>query len=194
MAVDKAAGAIPALKAVAKKPWIQQGTLDLISSRQVAREARNITQEKLLNKAVHRAARADRAIWLDMTCNEGGWWAMRKLKQHRRGNHGRLHNEKEDLVASESRADTMARYLETVQWCVRPATVVNAPPLRPTIQARSNGHFTLLEVRRAVQKFGWNKAPGPDGTLEALLCSEESLCLATVFLSKCWGRRQVPPE
>ena len=66
------------------------------------------------------------------------------------------------LVESNKRADTMADFLEQVQWKVRPADITLTEPLGPTLLV-NDGEFSTKEVGRVVQKLKWDKAGGPDG-------------------------------
>ena len=56
----------------------------------------------------------------------GSWSEIRKLRKGTTPKQGRLKNDAGDLVESDGRADTLAKYLESVQWAVRP--LAEAPP------------------------------------------------------------------
>ena len=188
---------VPEKTAKAKKPWIRPLTLHLVQQRQDAREHGNIALEKSLNKSVHKSARADRAAWLDNLVKDGTWEGVRKLRRPRKANQGRLRDEAGNLVSSESRAETMAAYLERVQWCVRPATVT-AEPLMGEVLPVKLEQFDPEEVRSVIQKLRSEKACGPDGVpaeyLKALLGSQSALQEMTSFLSGCWQRCEVPSD
>ena len=53
------------------------------------------------------------------------------------------------------------KYLEKIQWCVRPAQLIDSPPLGDNLQVELND-FTTEEVRRVVRKLKLGKAPGHD--------------------------------
>ena len=65
------------------------------------------------------------------------------------------------VVSSEERADTLAEYLESIQWAVRPATVTDEPPIFDDLPVR-RGPVTMLELKEAVHAFKLGKATGPD--------------------------------
>ena len=129
--------AVPPKQLVAKKPWIRTGTLTLLGQRQHALIQGNYELEKALHKAARKSAKDDRAAWLDTAVEDGTWGGIRKLKHKRRANQGRLRDEDGELVSSEARADTMAAFLEKVQWRVRVASAVDQPPLRLAPRSQS---------------------------------------------------------
>ena len=189
--------AVPFKQHAAKKPWIRHGTQELISQRQAARAQGNHALEKSLNKATKKSAKTDRGVWLDALVEDGSWTGIRKLKQPRRVCQGRLRDLNGELVSSESRADTMAAYLETVQWRVRPAMAVDAPVLGPALPV-SLDSFSVEEVTKVIRKLRNEKAPGPDGIpaeyLKSLLSSSFLLQHVTDFLSMCWLNKEVSSE
>ena len=83
---------------------------------------------------------------------------MRKGRKHAQG---KLKNAAGELVSSECRAATFASYLETIQWAVRPATLVDATPIFDTLQVNVN-EITMQELHRAIRLFKCGKATGPD--------------------------------
>ena len=70
---------------------------------------------------------------------------MRKVRAPRQSS---LWNAEGKMTSSEEKADTMAEYLESVQWRVRPAGCVVGFSLGPTL-AVNRESFTTDEVREA---------------------------------------------
>jgi len=108
---------------------------------------------------------------------------------------GRLYDVNGNAICSEDRADTFAEYLETVQWAVRPATVVDDAPLFSELPVRTSP-ITFSELLDAVKAFKPGKATGPDThpveywrvVLESGTCSEGSswlLLLCNTALDGC---------
>ena len=76
-------------------------------------------------------------------------------------NQGRSKNVQGDF-SSEGHAQTFADYLESVQWRVRPATVIDEPVYTDELHV-ALGPITLGEVKTAVTALRVSKAAGPDG-------------------------------
>ena len=55
----------------------------------------------------------------------------------------------------------MAKHLETVQWRVRPAGLVDGPPLGPELPVNLEP-ISEREVTLAFAKLKWGRAAGPD--------------------------------
>ena len=62
------------------------------------------------------------------------------------------------LVCSDNRAETLAAYLETVQWRVRPASVVDSPPLGNELPVPL-GNFSADEIMKVLRKLRRGKSP-----------------------------------
>ena len=114
-----------------------------------------------LNKEVRRSARSDRKAWLTDLAANGDWQSLKKLKQGKRVAQGRLADANGDIVESSERAERFAEYLETVQWAVRPARLVDRPNLYPELEVHQ-GPVLLPELVRAVMALRDGKASGPD--------------------------------
>ena len=112
-----------------RRPWISQGTLDLIDQRRIAHVSGNFVLEASLHKNIKKAARADRRKWLEDLAGSNSWASLRKLRRGTKHLQGRLCNQDGIPVSSEERAETFAQYLESIQWAVRPASVVEQPAL-----------------------------------------------------------------
>ena len=65
---------------------------------------------------------------------------------------GRRRDQSGELVSSECRARAVSDYLEKVQLCVRPATVLDAEPLGPELPVRLD-RVTEEEVQQVVRKL-----------------------------------------
>jgi hypothetical protein len=77
--------AIPEMRAVPRRPWIRQPTLDLVNERRLARAACDYAEEARLHKAVRKEASRDRAAWLTELAGQGTWAATRRLRGQRKG-------------------------------------------------------------------------------------------------------------
>eukprot|EP00959_Pyramimonas_sp_CCMP1952_P318659 6667866-Pyramimonas_sp.AAC.1 len=112
----------------AKRPWIRTATLDLIELRNNARVLGQFALEASLNKQIKSAAKNDRAAWLEADLADGGWPAIKRLRKgSARQQQGRIRNSAGDLVDSSERADTLATYLQNVQWQRSPGAGVGVP-------------------------------------------------------------------
>jgi len=122
---------------------------------------------------------------------------VRKLKQPKKVQQGRLRSEEGEVVASECRAETMASYLEKVQWCVRLAQAVDSPALGEELPVRLDS-FSTEEVRRGIWKLRSQRAAGHDEIapeyLKALLSNSEALSIMVEFLNKCWLQQEIPED
>ena len=87
---------------------------------------------------------------------------MRKLRQKKQHNQGRLKDSAGNLVASDERAQTFAEYLQNIQWAVRPALLIDGAPLFSELTVQS-GRVSLQELRLAIEALRETKASGPDG-------------------------------
>ena len=161
-AFGKASESIPDVVELPHRPWISNGTVKLIEQRTAAPAAGQYCLEKTIHKAVRRAAKRDKGIWLDDTIADGSWQSVRKLLKPTAAKQGRLRNLQGELVSSEERANTLAEYLETVQWRVRPATVIEAPLLGTTLPVPLD-KFSTEEVRRVLRKLQSGRSKGPEG-------------------------------
>ena len=143
----------------ANKPWIREETLDLIRQRLQARAVGDWELEKHLNKHIKKSAKKDRSIWLEELAGTGDWQALRRLKQGRKAVQTRLCDETGNTVSTEQRADVFAQHLETIQWRVRPVTLLPGvePPLHTELEVEL-GPFCHVELRKAIRKLKNGKA------------------------------------
>ena len=72
-----------------------------------------------------------------------------------------LRDQKGDLVDSDMWAETMAKHLENVQWCVWPAGLVDGAPLGPELPVQL-GELSRVEVELVIKKLRRKRAVGPD--------------------------------
>ena len=196
-ALQVAEDSIPRVAATSRRPWIRQGTLDLIDRRSTARVHANHHEEQRLHKQIRRAARDDRNAWLCELAGQGTWAATKQLRTSKAKKEGRLADENGQLVESTCRADTLAKYLETVQWAVRPATLVDKPSLFPPLPVRDD-KFSMKELREGACALRDGKASGPDGQpveyWKAILRSGDSEAAAWLLelCNSCWLQGIVP--
>jgi hypothetical protein len=105
---------------------------------------------------------ADRSDWLNDLVSTGGWDAIRRLRKGFVKHQGRLRNTSGNLVSSEERSDTLGKYLQDVQWAVRPTSLL---PPKPTLFERlpvNLDDITHDEVMHAGAKLRRKRAAGPD--------------------------------
>ena len=176
------------------KPWIRHGTLTLIWQRGNARLS-NDYEERRLHKEVRRSVRMDRTVWVEACLADGSWDALRKLRRPPSRKQGRLRDASGELVSSEFWADTMATYLEEVQWRVRPTGLVDGPMRGPTLPVRLQ-QFSDEEVEHAINTLRRNKASGPDDIpaeyWQTLAEGERGLQRQTDLCNACWREQCVP--
>ena len=69
-----------------------------------------------LNRAVKASAKKDRRPWLEEALRGGAWRDVRNVSRPAKHKQGRLRDLAGKLVDSSERAETLAEYLEQVQW------------------------------------------------------------------------------
>ena len=189
---------LPKMPLRRRKPWMSQRTLDIINQRHEARRAGNRAEELRLHLEVKKGAKIDKRRWLLGLAGSGEWQKLRQLRQGTSHSQGRLAGADGELVESNQRADTFAKYLESVQWAVRPATLTELPPIFPELGIPSDP-ITLKELRKAVRAMAEGKAAGPDAQpveyWKALLASEGTAALRLLdFCNAVWAGREVPND
>ena len=187
---------IPKKQTVARKSWISSASLKLIDHRNWARRQGNYDEEKALQKLIKKSIRNDKSQWLDETVQQGTWNDAKLLRKPRKIQQGRLRNLEGDLVSSESRAETLAEYLEKVQWAKRPNIAVDSPPPLWELLQADCSPIRTKEVEYAVKKLKNGKACGADGIfaehLKALASMVYGLQQITDLCNLCWEGEQVP--
>ena len=101
-------------------------------------------------------------------------------------------------VSSDQRAETLAVYLESVQWAVRPCTAHDRLDHIGDDLPVSIAHISKIELCAAIHKLKKNRAAGPD-TLpaelwKALLQSPEAVDSLVVFCNRVWEQKEVPEQ
>ena len=194
---DAAESCLPRRAKVAKRPWISTNTLELLEKRDVARTRGDTTGERSLSKQIKHSVADDREIWLNQLLQSGDWGEIRKLRQKKSQNYGRLCNSKGDIVDSDMHAETLATYFESVQWAVRPLSGADVnTPIGPPLPV-DEGRFTLAEVVEAASRLKRKKAPGADCMpaefWRAICCTNSPACRWAVALcNKIWECWEVP--
>ena len=110
---------LPASKVTARRPWISAKTLELTQLQAEARIGGNIAEKARLHKSIRNTAKLDRRHWLDGVVSSKSWRDLRTLRKGSQSNQGHLKDASGTLISSESRAQTLAEYLQDVQWAVR---------------------------------------------------------------------------
>ena len=141
---------LPVQPLAPNRPWIQTGTLVLISLRQQARSVSDWTTEKHLTRQIKKSALKDRSRWPDDVVAGGSWDPLKAFRKPMRVDSRKLQNAKGFLVESSELADTFATHLECVQWCER--TLTDMPPSHTPTQDLPicNGPITAAEVSNAI--------------------------------------------
>jgi hypothetical protein len=187
---------VPSLTATAKRPWISQRTLNLTDARNERRRFGNPEEVTRINKAIKVSAKADRRRWLDETVEKGGWQAVRGIRKGFAPKPGRLRDMSGNLVDSSARADTMADYLEKIQWCVCFADVVPRTSVAKKELAISVAPMSLSEIRKVVKRLRTSKAAGGDDVppelWQALWHHDGALEILRELCDECWSRKEIP--
>jgi len=192
---------VPNMPFQRKTPWITESTLELIRQRRAARCTANWELERSLRREVKKAARRDRAQWMEQLASKGDWNSLKKLR--RKGpssQQTRLQNLEGHVVSTEARATTLADHLETIQWRVRPVTLI--PDAKPDIHgplAVDEGEFTNKELRVAIQRLSSGKSVRkndvPIEIFKAMALGEGSFLKDFLDLcNECWHSCSVPGE
>ena len=195
---EKVAGeCLPKVSRRARKPWISNITLQLISDRDVARAQHNHALEKHLTKSIKFAVKTDRTQWLNNMLAKGDWKEIRKLRKGFCPKQGRL-KDGQDVVESNLRADVLAKHFETVQWCNRFTTGASCDRLGPPLPV-SQDDITVEEVISAAKTLKNRKATGKDNMPAEFwktICVQDSLCCqwAVCLCNKVWCSGHVPDD
>ena len=102
-------------KARPKHPWISDATLSFIEKRNRERARGDWRQEKQLTRIIKNSVKKDREQWLQSLAGSGRWADIRRIRKPDQAAQGRLKDLQGNLVYSDSRAETMAEYLERIQ-------------------------------------------------------------------------------
>ena len=150
---------IPKAQECRNKPWISDETLRLSKEKRAARLQGNWPLELRLWKQIRGASRRDKANWLQKLANDGDWKSLRKLRGGQRAQQTRLKNRLGDTVFTDERAESFVAHLESVQWRVRPATLVpgRESPINDLFPVRL-GAFSRSEFVKAIQNLKSGKS------------------------------------
>ena len=131
----------------------------------------------------------------------GDWDSIKAYRKGFKPSPGRLQDNTGQLVESSQRADTLATYFETVQWCG------NWEPLQPgDIPSHIFGHnlnisvgeFTNGELKAAIDKTKRNKSSGSDDVPAEIwkALSENPLALDELLriCNLAWVSKQIPKD
>ena len=134
---------------------------------------------------------------MDDTLADGSWNAVRKLNKPPGKKQGRLRNLQGELVDASSRAETLAEYLESVQWTERFADLTsgNARNFDEELPVNLDA-FTADELKTAVEGFKRNKATGGDQIpMEfwmALISDQHATERLLQVCNECWASKSIP--
>lgn len=143
------------------KPWISEDTLSLVALRLQARAENDWRVEQQLRTEVKRPARKYRATWLENLAGIGTWAAMKLLSKGRRMQQRRLVNDAGGVAGSEARAQSFAAHFQTLQWSVRPSTLIPGESLAICRELEGSEQlFAHIEVRKAIHKISSGKSVG----------------------------------
>lgn len=189
---------LPEIKSKPKRPWISDSTLQLIDQRSEARRTKNQEWEKRLTKEIKFSVKMDRNRWLIDLASTGNWDDLRKLKNSKRFQKGRMQNEDGQIVDSDLRAQSLAEYFEKFQWHVRPTQYVpNRTPIFCDLHVYC-GDITADEILKAIKKFKKGKSPGDDKIPVEFwkYACEDSIILTWLveFCSIVWHSKQIPQQ
>jgi len=191
---------IPTVKACKRKPWISQDTLELICQRNDARKAVDRENEQILRKMIQKSARKDRAAWLNNLAGKGDWQSLKKLRKSKQVSQTRLLDAQGQVVSTEFRAETLAEYLEKVQWCVRPIALQPdpPPPFNENVQV-SEELFSHKELRKSIFSLKSGKSVREnDAPIECFKAAAQSggpvLQNFLDLCNTCWAHGEVPMD
>ena len=150
----------------------------------------------MLTKDLKRQVKVDKTVWLKELASSGTWEDIRKLRRPRKPAQGRLTNSSGVLVNSDERADTLATYLQDVQWAVRHCNLIESrPPLWDNLQVEC-GPIIPDEIRQVVKRLKNKKASGPDQILpehlKALVSTSDGLNILVGICNICWSSQDTP--
>ena len=181
------------------RPWISSRTLEMIELRNRSRTDHSPQLEHILKRQVRQAAKVDRGIWLSNMLDKGEWCQVRKLRKSRAHQQGRLRDLSGVLIDNDTRSETMAVYLEKVQWAVHFADAV--PESRQLFSAPLDIQDTACspaEIRLVITHLQRGKASGDDNMAaefwQALLSNEGALDALTALCNACLAQKTVPQD
>ena len=150
-----------------------------------------------MNKRIKQSVKVDRSAWLDDLLQHGRWDQVRRLRKGTVHKQGRIRDASGELVSSEARAETIAEYLEKVQWAVRPTTAAtSSASLGPELPVNM-GQITEAEIVKAAGKLRWGKASGtddlpPEFWKAVVVTGTPASRWGTDLCQRCWDDGCVP--
>ena len=188
---------LPDRKRLPNRPWISEMTMRLIDKRADARGRNDPEEERRLHKEIRLWAKRDRTVWMEKMLADGSWHQLKKIRKPKVPKRSKLRDPSGELVESMQWADTMANYLEDIQWRIRPCGVIEGPSFGQPLPV-NDGDILQDEVRTTIKKLRRRKATGPDDLpaelLQALLDNDECLKWLVSLYNECWRARRVPSE
>ena len=165
---------VPKLQFSPKKPWITQGTLDLISEMHSNTDM-TFQEVKQFRKRLKKSARKDKKQFIATALRDDfhgssidRWKQVRQLRSSFRPQSTNLISKDKKLVSKEERPQAFAEYLSDIVWKApqrqSPISNVDTP-----VKEEANRQFTMEELNLVLRKLGTRKAPGPDKFLAELL-------------------------
>ena len=128
---------LPPVPTKVSKPWMSGQSYTIIANTLRASQDQNYDEVKMLTKDLKRQVKVDKTVWLKELASSGTWEDIRKLRRPRKPAQGRLTKSSGVLVNSDERADTLATYLQDVQWAVRHCNLIGSrPPLWDNLQVQ----------------------------------------------------------
>lgn len=126
----------------------------------------------------------------------GSWDVVRKLRKPPKACQVRLTNAIGVLVNSNERADTLALYMQDVQWSVRPCNLIEGrSPLWGELSVEC-GVIISDEIKKVVTKLKYKKACGPDVILpehlKTLASTANGLNMLVDVCNICWFSHSTP--
>ena len=118
--------------------------------------------EKSLHQAIRRAAKVDKALWLNDAVKGGSWKGAHKFSKPRRATQGRLRDVQGQSVRNECRADRMAEYLQTMQWGARHVQAIDVDMFGPALLVREEV-FIIGELIKVIRKLKNGRAASING-------------------------------
>ena len=194
-------GLIPHLPLAAKKPWISEETLYLISAYQ-SKQYIDMEELKRDRKTIKKSARKDKKAFISRHLesdfhgtNVQQWDHARSIRSSFKPRASALYNQEGKLVSKTARADTFADYLAEKVWCSEIDSSVPVTAAAPVIPDMDSP-FTMHELNLALRRIKSVKAPGPDGLVGEVY--KHAPYILRMYLldhyNLCFSTKQVPPS
>ena len=197
---------IPTLPVSAKKPWISDSTLSLISSFQSASDL-TTPELKAIRKRIKKSASKDKKQFISAHLQEDfhsssihQWRTARHMRKPFTPQSVNLFDIHGKLSAKHQRATVFAEYLSQKVWCA-PREHSPIPP-SPSSTIDCDSPFTMAELNIVLRSLSRGRAPGPDTIttdmlkgspyiLKLFLLDHYNHCLATSTTPDSWALSEV---